>query len=139
MVIYLETSIFVAYLLKEPGSQKFITLINQAENIVTSILTFIEARRTLRRLESEKMLLPLDIQRVLGIIAQLALKWNLMDLTPEVQKRAGELFPSEPIRTLDAIHLATALEFLNVFPGLAVLSRDKRILENLEPLGLVKI
>jgi hypothetical protein len=40
------------------------------------------------------------------------------------------------VRTLDAIHLATALRFATTFPALPVLTFDERILANLEPLGL---
>ncbi len=46
------------------------------------------------------------------------------------------VFPVEPIRTLDALHLASALELLRLFPDLTVLSFDRRIVENLAPLGL---
>ena len=43
--------------------------------------------------------------------------------------------PSSP-RTLDAIHLATALAFTEAFPELGVVSLDRRILDNAESLGL---
>ena len=42
----------------------------------------------------------------------------------------------EPVRSLDAIHLATALEFTKVVATLGVLSFDTRITDNLDPLGL---
>ena len=42
----------------------------------------------------------------------------------------------DTVRTLDAIHLATALHFARAFPALPVLTFDERILANLEPLGL---
>ena len=50
--------------------------------------------------------------------------------------RAGQAFPVEPVRTLDALHLASALEFLVLFPDLKVLSLDDRVLANLPQLGL---
>jgi len=59
-----------------------------------------------------------------------------MEITATVQQRCYESFPLEPIRILDAIHLATALEFLKVFPTLEVFSLDKRIQQNAEALGL---
>jgi len=63
--------------------------------------------------------------------------WILMELSEEVRARAGRAFPVEPLRTLDAIHLATALIFLRVFPDLRLLIFDSRILENALPLGIV--
>ncbi|MBI2346165.1 MAG: hypothetical protein HYV03_04650, partial [Deltaproteobacteria bacterium] len=65
-----------------------------------------------------------------------AAQWHIMEITAEVRARAGRPFPSEPIRSLDAIHLATALEFVRAFPDLTVLSFDDRVLRNLAPLGL---
>ena len=41
-----------------------------------------------------------------------------------------------PVRTFDAIHLATALEFAIVFPEMRMLSADHRIVDNGEALGL---
>ena len=59
-----------------------------------------------------------------------------MSLTTGVLARAGRAFPVEPVRTLDAIHLATALEFLAAFPDLAILALDRRVLANAIALGL---
>jgi hypothetical protein len=59
-----------------------------------------------------------------------------MEITGEIRVRAAEAFPVESVRTLDAVHLATVLEFARVFPDISVLSTDSRILANLEPLGL---
>jgi hypothetical protein len=52
-----------------------------------------------------------------------------------VLARAGRAFPIEPVRTLDAIHLATA-ELLGDPPALVTLiTRDMRIRENATALG----
>ena len=60
----------------------------------------------------------------------------MLEITSDIRIRAGEPFPVEPVRTLDAIHLASALRFATTFPALPVLTFDERILANLEPLGL---
>ncbi|TVR90853.1 MAG: hypothetical protein EA428_07160 [Spirochaetaceae bacterium] len=57
-------------------------------------------------------------------------------MTPEIQRRAAESFPVEPLRSLDALHLATALSFLELYSDLRVLSFDTRILDNLGALGV---
>lgn len=44
----------------------------------------------------------------------------------------------EPVRSLNAVHLASAIELLAAYPDLMVLSFDDRIIANLEPLGLEK-
>jgi predicted nucleic acid-binding protein len=56
-------------------------------------------------------------------------------LTEHVE-RARRPFPLEPIRTLDALHLAAALHFQHELLGLTVLSLDARVRQNAEALGL---
>jgi hypothetical protein len=53
----------------------------------------------------------------------------------EIAERARRPFPIEPIRTLDAIHLATASVARSLVPGLTLLSLDKRIRACGEALG----
>lgn len=49
---------------------------------------------------------------------------------------ARQSFPVEPVRTLDAIHLATALEWHKRIEPVAVLSTDERVRSNARALGL---
>ena len=60
-----------------------------------------------------------------------------MEITKEIREGASQPFPVEPVRSLDAIHLSTALEFLKIYPEMKVLSFDKRINDNIPSLGLV--
>ena len=43
---------------------------------------------------------------------------------------------AEPVRTLDAVHLSTALLFAGAYPDLAMLTFDERVARNAEALGL---
>jgi hypothetical protein len=74
-----------------------------------------------------------------GLLERVKASWILMEISEEVRLRAGRQFPIEPIRTLDAIHLATALIFMRAFPNLFILSFDHRILENAQPLGIAAV
>ncbi len=62
------------------------------------------------------------------------LSW-LLAATPDVVERARRSFPREPIRTLDAIHLATAGLCRGLVPGLRLLSLDDPIRKNGRALG----
>jgi hypothetical protein len=62
--------------------------------------------------------------------------WTLMDVSKEVLAGAGRTFPVEPVRTLDAIPLATALLFMQAFPDLTTLTFDQRIEVNAQALGI---
>jgi hypothetical protein len=58
---------------------------------------------------------------------QAAAHWHLWRLTPEIFERAWHPFPAEPIRTLDALHLASALAARSVLAGMELLSLDDSI------------
>ena len=56
-------------------------------------------------------------------------------VTDTVLARVGRPFPVEPIRTLDAVHLATA-ELLDEPPQLVtIVTRDARVRDNARALG----
>ena len=61
--------------------------------------------------------------------------WTLHGIDAEIVHRARRSFPHEPIRALDAIHLATALTVRNLSPDVQVLSFDERIRDNAATLG----
>ncbi len=59
----------------------------------------------------------------------------VVEVTDSVLARAGRPFPFEPVRTLDAVHLAT-VELLGEPPQLVtIVTRDRRVKENAELLG----
>ena len=54
-------------------------------------------------------------------------------------ERARRGFPREPVRTLDAIHLATAVQFQEAIPDLAVVSLNERIRYNAQALAMTVV
>ena len=134
--VYLETSAVIRWLLEEPGSPRIARCIAEAAEPLCSALTLLETQRTLTRAERERPSHVRQIRRLLGQFREASAEWDLLEITPDIRIRAGVPFPVGPVRTLDAIHLATALRFATAFPALPVLSFDERILANLSPLGL---
>jgi len=60
---------------------------------------------------------------------------HVVSVTEAILAHAGRKFPAEPIRTLDAIHLATA-EALGAPPALVtIVTRDLRVRDNATALG----
>lgn len=53
----------------------------------------------------------------------------------DVLERARRIFPVEPVRSLDALHLATALLAREEWGGLCLASCDDRVRENALALG----
>lgn len=134
--VYVETSAVLACMLGEPDAKKVSRLLNKADVVLSSTLTILEAKRALFRLENQDAITASERSKTLGVLENNLLGWNLLEITFEIQQRAGEKFPVEPVRSLDAIHLVSMLEFLKIYPNLKVLTFDSRIRENLEPLGL---
>jgi hypothetical protein len=73
-----------------------------------------------------------DVRAILG---QAAARWALLEVSADVGRRAEQAFPVEPVRTLDALHLASALVLRQAIPDVAVLSTDASVRRNAAALG----
>jgi hypothetical protein len=103
---------------------------------VASDLTLVECERVLIRAQA---LAAAAGARIEGARAQLhatAQRWNVLHLEPGVIERACRPFPGEPIRTLDALHLASVLRARDAVPELSLLSLDGRIRSTARALGV---
>ena len=134
--LYAETSAVLAWLLGESNSAVALSAMNDSERVLTSVLTELEVRRSLIRAHSGGTLTEATAVQLMGRFETVSRAWVIMELTPEIRARAAMRFPVEPIRSLEAIHLATALEFLRAVQDLRILSFDRRVADNIEPLGM---
>jgi predicted nucleic acid-binding protein len=136
MTPYLETSAVLRWLFAEQDADVVISAIEKSKNVVSSALTVCETQRAIVRAEAQGLIKPAEAQRLAGMLISAQMQWHILSIAASVLERAGGRFPTEPLRTLDAIHLASALELLQAFPDMRVLSFDDRIVSNLEPLGI---
>jgi predicted nucleic acid-binding protein len=136
MAVYLESSALLTWLLGEPRAEEVRSKVDRAKIVVTSVLTLVEVERALIRAESRQLLTAGQAEKLRGLLALSRRGWILMEMSAEVRSRASRPFRAEPLRTLDAVHLATALIFMRAFPDLHLLSYDQRILENARALGI---
>lgn len=103
--------------------------------MLTSCLTVVECERVLIRAMATNLLPEAVAAERRAVLARTAEHWVIFDLDAEVVERARRPFPAEPIRTLDAIHLGTAVLARSLGPDLAVLSLDERIRRSAEQMG----
>jgi predicted nucleic acid-binding protein len=96
---YVDTSALMKLVVAEPESRALENHLAHRAGLVSSSLAATEVTRAFRRALSKKQLTQVD--EVLRALV-------LMDVTPAILARAAELAPPQ-LRTLDAIHLATAL------------------------------
>jgi predicted nucleic acid-binding protein len=102
---------------------------------MTSALTLAEAHRALLRARLTGRLTEGQEQRAISGLETFARRCELIAVSDDVLARAGRRFPVEPVRTLDAIHLAS-VEFLGEPPQLVtIVTRDRRVADNARALG----
>lgn len=135
MTVYAETSAVLRWLFAEEGGEALRLRLAEAEKVTASRLTLIETRRVVRRAERAGRMTAADSADVLAVFAQAASTWAVLEITEEIARRAEDGFPAEPVRTLDAIHLASALFLRQSFPDLVILSADERVSANAALLG----
>ena len=127
MNLYTETSVVAAWLLDEERGEPARSRLAAAEAVHTSDLTLVECDRALRRAAVTGRVSAADSFRLQTIVDTASAHWTLHGIDAEVVHRSRRSFPHEPVRALDAIHLATALAVRNLLPDVHVLSFDDRI------------
>ncbi len=135
MTLYAETSAVLRWLFNEARADEVLELLRSSAKVVCSRLTLIETHRSLRRAVTLGELRETTAAEVRAVFAQAAARWGLLEMSSLVSERAEQAFPVEPIRTLDAIHLASALVLRQSIPDLSVLSTDSRVRDNASQLG----
>jgi predicted nucleic acid-binding protein len=134
VILYAESSAVLAWLLGEEMGEPVRELLAGAEGVITSELTLIECDRVLHRAVAAG----LPEAGAAGHRHRLSAAtghWTLLTLGPEVVERARRPFPAEPIRSLDALHLASALVVRSSVAELQILSLDDRIRKSARELG----
>lgn len=127
MNLYAESSGVLAWLLDEPSAPAVREALGDADVVLTSELTVIECQRALLRLLHERRTSEVRAADERARLERTVSHWSLLAVSSEVLERGGRPFPVEPIRTLDALHLATALLSRQVVPEIGLLSLDRRI------------
>lgn len=135
MNLYAESSAVLAWLLGESTGGEVCRILERAELVITSDLTRVECERALVRAAALCDLEEGDLQDRRRTLGAAAVSWHALTLADEVLERSRRAFSTEPVRTLDALHLASALVARSVLPELAVLTLDGRIRANARELG----
>jgi predicted nucleic acid-binding protein len=134
--LYAESSAILAWLLDEEAAASVRELLAAQKIVVASDLTLIECHRVLHRLVALGELTEAEAADRRAHLATAAAHWTVLHLGPEVFERARQVFPGPPLRTLDAIHLASLLVARSAISGLALLSLDIRVRAAAAGLGI---
>ncbi|MGH9253779.1 MAG: type II toxin-antitoxin system VapC family toxin [Vicinamibacterales bacterium] len=102
---------------------------------VTSALALAEAGRAIVRASATGRLTAAEEQAAVRALQTFERRCFILDVDRAVLTRVRRRFPIEPIRTLDAVHLATT-ELLGELPPLVtIVTRDARVRDNARALG----
>lgn len=135
MNLYAESSAVLRWLLGQARAEEIRAILNSADVVVTSMLTLIESERALMRGSALNELSDTQSRAGRRQLNQSALAWTVIPLDDEIVNGARRTFPSEPVRTLDALHLASALVAREAGAELVVLSLDTVVRTNARALG----
>ena len=138
MWTYFDTSALVKRYVDEPGRREVLQLLRQNECVVSAMLP-VELRSGLRRRVTEGSIDAARLPAILKHVAADRPYWTLVEVGTDVLADAETLVAAHPIRTLDAIHVASAQLFAArvSMPGLTFVSADKRQTETAAAVGLV--
>ena len=122
MTVYLDTSVVLRALL---GPVDAVSGWGEWDVAYSSELMGVEARRTLDRLRLERALDDGGLADAHDALAATERAIGMMRLTAAVLRRAGQPMPTF-VKTLDAIHLASALLLAERRAGLVFGTHDRR-------------
>ena len=132
-VRYIESSALLSAILERDISA--IRSVRKSGRRVTSTLTIAESHRSLIRAYATNRIDARKLRAAARAVNTFAARCDLVAVTDQVLSRASRPFPLEPVRTLDAIHLATA-EVVSEHPAMVtIVTRDERIRLNAAALG----
>jgi len=109
MITYFDTSSLLKFIIKEIGSEENLDIWNFSDEKVCSQLTRTEMHSALMRKVREGSISASAMRARLNAMDKLFADVVLVDITSEVIDASCELVKELPLKSADAIHLATAL------------------------------
>lgn len=131
--VYVDASALLEWLLAQPRAEEVRQVLAGCRRRVASDLTVLECSRALAHSHGSQQA---------AAHATLRALLPTLDLAPVDLALADLLarpFALEPVRTLDAIHLATALRLRGPAEAVAMLSLDERMRSNAAALGFALV
>ena len=137
MILYADTSSIVKLYVEEEGFQSTRALTARAEEITTSIIAYVEMRTALaRKLRRNEIARP-DYNLALEDFKRDWSSYTIIPVSQELASSAASLAERHALRTLDAIHLASAKILAeNIGDPLVFVSADNELLQAATQEGL---
>ncbi|MHB1949944.1 MAG: type II toxin-antitoxin system VapC family toxin [Acidiferrobacteraceae bacterium] len=108
MRVFLDTSAFAKRYVAEQGSDKVVKVCQQADSLVVCVICLPELISTLTRLLREKKITKADYRTVKGNVMKDLADIDICQITPDVLASVVSLLERNPLRAMDALHVACA-------------------------------
>lgn len=115
---YFDTSVLVKRYTKERGSSRARTLL-RTNRLLSSAITPVEAVSVFNRRRAAGDLREADFDAIMARFTKDRAYWELIAVSATVLDQAEDVIARAGVRTLDAVHLASAVVFANAV-GLAL-------------------
>jgi predicted nucleic acid-binding protein len=126
MWIYCDTSALAKRYVQEAGRPALMRLLS-GRRIVSSSVTPIELHSAFARRVRDGHLATVSLPRLWERVSEELPHWTLVTLSPDIVASAQDLVEHHPLRTLDAIHVASAQLFASrMKTDLLFVSADER-------------
>ena len=132
MKLFLDSSAFAKRFVEEAGSREVEALCSQAAELCLSVVCVPEIVSALSRRRREKVLSPRDYARAKERLALDVRDAVIVNLTPDVVQESIKVLETTAVRTMDALHIASAL----VWDADLFATADQRQLAAAKLLGL---
>jgi len=133
---YFDASAFIKRYANEPGTSTVLKLLQDATNVYTASIAYAECVISFSRKQFEGELREEDVQRLLQLLDEDWEKLDRVELTEPVFKLIKERCRLHRLRTLDAIHLASALLLYREGLEIEFVCSDNRLKKAAEDEGL---
>jgi len=115
---YFDTSVLVKRYVHEEGSVQARALLRR-HRVVSSAIAPVEAISALLRRRVEARISERDFGTILSQMRADSDRWELVEVNKPVLDRAAEVIEETGVKTLDALHIASALVF-QAFSGIII-------------------
>jgi predicted nucleic acid-binding protein len=122
MRIFLDTSAYAKRFIEEQGSEKVEDILLMASELGLSVICIPEFLSAMNRRLREKSISKSQYSKIKDRLSEEIIDINIIQLTDDVIKNTTSLLEKHVLRALDAIHIASAVEWqADIF-----LTSDKR-------------
>lgn len=107
MIAYFDASAFLKLIIDEPGRPEVLELWQRAHRRISSLLLYAEARAGLARAHRMQRIGDRRLIAAVDDVEAYCEEADLLEVTEELSRYAGELAERHGLRAYDAVHLAS--------------------------------